>query len=827
LFLRPLLWCAAAFAAGLTPGWPDLGLRCYQVLAGAALAGALLLSWLATSRSSLRFATMLVMSGFCCAGGLARLASERVEPDQILSLLRQHPSQLGEGVDVSGRLVSWSLARNGRKGEADALLLTLDLDRLRLGRVRLPARGRIRLRAPAAAALTSGDGRLVRGASVEAFARLQLPRRYANPGSFDYPLYLKVRGIQGVGSVKSSRLLKIGAPDRASLATLLMRKIDHLRLLILGQLRDAFPQSPAGDRARDVAAALLLGERVGIRAEDLAALQEAGLSHLLAVSGFNVAVLAALVFFTLRCARMPSRGAALAAIPALGFYLALNREESSVARAVVMAVAYLAGRLIWRRPDLLNTLGLSALCILIPSPLQLHDAGFQLTFAATFSLILLTPGIARAMRVAGGKGRLAGWSRGILAVSLAALVGTLPLAVMHFHRVTPGALPANVVGGPLMAAAFVMVIALEIVQPFSATAGAALARAVAWAVEGTFLWADLIRSTPAMSYPRAYPGMLACPLYYAGLLVWAALGPGRPRRRLLALGTAVGSAIWLAIPFDTRPAPGGLRLTMLDVGQGDATLVETPAGERILVDAGGVSRGEFDVGERVVSPAMWHLGISSLDFLVVTHEDVDHAGGAAAIVKNFSPREVWLPVRLGPRSDRGGVGRLLAALRRMEIPVREMSRGDRVELRGAEIEVLHPPRSSHGTVKDKDNELSLVLRIRSGGRGALLAADIGTRSEADIGALDVRSDFLKVSHHGSRSATSPPFLEKVRPRVAGISSGPNNRFGHPDPVLLDRLGRAGARVCRTDLCGGFDVTLGPGPGGGTRLSPSCALASGR
>ena len=273
------------------------------------------------------------------------------------------------------------------------------------------------------------------------------------------------------------------------------------------------------------------------------------------------------------------------------------------------------------------------------------------------------------------------------------------------------------------------------------------------------------------------PGWVAVTCYAGGLaslLVWRV---GRDRevsraRAWLLLGAAllalaVGVAAWPLV----RPADGLLRLTILDVGQGDAIVVETPDGRALLIDAGSGGPMRLDAGERVVAPFLWNRGILRLAGLAVTHDDSDHAGGAGAVRRLFR--------------DRRGVDR-------GESPTTR-------RFGGAELAAL-PSTAVNGW---RRNEAALVLRIDMGLASFLLTSDIGIPRERELTTAGARLDsmVLKVAHHGSRSSTSSEFLRTVGPRLAAISVGARNAYGHPDAGVVARLSEAGAQIYRTDRDG--------------------------
>lgn len=817
---RPLFWCAGAFAAGVASGGSILPPAALVQAAATLLAGSLALALRARTTPVLRSAGALAAGGFLLAGCLAVRAEGQPDPAGIATLLARHPALFDGGVDLEGTLprppaTRATSPREGRSAHERTQLL-VDLRRVRLARRWVPVSGRVRLTLP-------GDGSpreeplMRRGSLIEAFARLSLPRRYGNPGSFDFPRFLQARRIAAIGTIKSARLLRERPGAAAPPVTRLLVTIDSLRDALLDRNAASFGKGERPARARGVAAALLLGERDDLGPGEMTLLQETGLSHLLAVSGFNVAVLAGMIYLLARAAGWHGRRAALLAIPSLLIYLLLNREETSVVRAVTMAVVLLAGRLSWRRPDALNGVGLAALVILARDPSQLHDPGFQLTFVATLSL--LAGAVPLAERMAGRRpGGVRRRGAQALAVSLVAAAGTLPLTILHFHRVTWVAVASNLIAGPLMAAAFVLAVALQVVGLVSDGAAHLAALAITRLVDATFLVAETARSIPWASWRRPDPpGALiaACYLAMAGALVTT-----RRRWTAACLVLAGAATVLLILPLDTRRRPEGLRVTAIDVGQGDAILVETSAGFRMLVDAGGTSGDDFDLGERVVSPALWRMGIATIDRLVITHPDADHAGGAVSVLRNFRPAEVWIPP--GTASSSEVMRRLADRTLQEGAALREIAGGRAACLPGARLSVLGPPADPRPA---PDNDVSLVLEIRAGGRGVLLMGDAGQRVEPALDPRPGPADLLKTGHHGSRDATGAGLLRLTRPRVALVTCGWRNRFGHPHPEVLARLRAAGARVCRTDLHGMVEVELLGGSARATRLGESCALAS--
>jgi competence protein ComEC len=458
-----------------------------------------------------------------------------------------------------------------------------------------------------------------------------------------------------------------------------------------------------------------------------------------------------------------------------------------VARAAWMGAVLVAGRCLDLDADLANLLGLAALLVVVERPSAVGDVAFQLSFAATLGIVLLTPVLVRRAPVLPLRLELA------LAASLAAQLALAPLLLAHFQRLAPAALLLNLAAVPLSSAVLLAGTVVASCPPAWATAQR-FAGDMAWlAAHALLRSADPVRLVPALDVRLPPPPVWAVTLFVCGLIGLAA---GRWTRAAVAL-TAVGS---LALVLGRRPpAPdGALHLAVLDVGQGDCLVIRTPAGHIWLVDAGGSSDGRFDVGEAVVAPYLWRLGVRSIAGIVVTHAHPDHAGGVPFVLRTFDVGEVWEGPR--PRRD-GGYERLDAALRAAAVGRRAVRRGVHADWDGVDVDVLGPAGGPPPWRTRNDD--SVVLSLRLGAVRMLLTGDIESRAEEGLAAGPVA--VLKVPHHGSRSSSTAPFLARTAPAVAVISVGRRSRFGHPHPEVVQRYLGRGCRLFRTDRDG--TVTL--------------------
>ncbi len=638
------------------------------------------------------------------------------------------------------------------------------------------------------------------GDLVRMSARLGPPRMFRNPGAFDYSSYLRARGIDLVGTAKSPRLIQVLSGRADVLAAL----PSMARGSLVSTLRRA--AGDADDRTVPFLAALLIGERDDLSPEFQDRLIRAGVYHIVALSGFNVALIVGLAALALRLLPLSPRTRRVLLALCVLLYWGAVRSSGSIARAALMCLLSLGGAVQGRRVRGKDAIGTASVLIVGSNPAWIFDPGFQLSVAATLGLLLLvTPGASGTADdpSPGGPGRLrvgvSGVMRlisGSLKVSAAALLSTALVSARHFQALTPVAVLANLFAVPIAALLLVLGLLVCAIEPLCHPVAIGLmdlARVLvfllerATAVVATPAWCSFFVLPPPVWLVLLGQAAIAVARYGGAWLRWAAL-------LFLTL------AITLTAVAGRAPAPSGrLEVVALDVGQGDALLVQFPGGPTMLIDAGGFARSRFDVGSKVVAPALRSLGLLRIDILAITHAHRDHLGGAAAIVRSFSPGAVWLgrmPV------DDPAVEEIEELAREGGGAVVFPRRGARIVLGGARLDVLNPGGGVEGTGPARNDD-SLVLRLSFGGHGVLLTGDLEAALETTL--LDERrelgADLLKVGHHGSRTSTTEPFLRMVAPKFGVISVGATNPWGHPDAEVLGRLRGAGVEVYRTDRDG--------------------------
>jgi competence protein ComEC len=774
------------------------------VLALAALAAA----WRGYARRSDRAAFLAVLAAVAACGA-ARLALH----DRAYRANALYRYEAGDYVEVSGRL-----ARSpGRDLDRD--LLFIDVRTIGARGEERRVRGRLMLAVPFARGTRPRFDGLV-GDRVRASVRLSSGASFRNFGLFSYERYLQGIGVHRRAATKSSLLVERTAPSPPASPR---GRISSVRRAIQAELERRFPApdgrdiSPAGA----VLEALLLGEDGRLDEATVENLRETGLYHLFAISGGHIAIVAGLLFALFRLVRMSRRASSLALGAFLVFYTLLVEGRPSVLRATLMTLAVLAGRLLWKDVHILNTIAASAFVLLLANPSSLFDAGFQLTYAATLTIILFTPPLLRRLP------RLPLKLTELALLSVTAALGAGPIIARSFNRVSLSSLLLNLAAVPLVG---LIMGAGYAYLPFAA----AFPGLAAWPAAGLGALVEVFRRVahaldafPFLSFRVPTPPAAVLAGYFAGLGSLL-VRPRRRGQRAAALAFFIAFMLVIAVaPF--RPASPDLKVTLIDVGQGESILVEFPGRRVMLIDGGGLAGTPFDVGERVVSPVLWRKGIRRIDTLVLTHAHPDHLGGLIAVARNFRIGELWEGRR---GADEGLYAAFTRALR-PKVVRRRVGRGDRSQEGPVTIEVLHPALGPAAAAGAASNEDSLVIRMAFGSVSFLFMADTGAATERELlgtanagrdsprsGTVPLHATVLKAGHHGSAASTSPELLAAVRPRLVLVSAGQGNTYGFPAPAVLARCREAEAEVLRTDLDGAVEVRTD-----GRRLRVRTAVSS--
>ena len=631
--------------------------------------------------------------------------------------------------------------------------------------------------------------------------RLKRPHGFYNPGGFDYEAWLLERGARATGHVRSGAQRLDAEFMRPMDAVHRLR--EAVRERFVGVLGDA-PYS-------GILVALVIGDQRGIPPMQWEVFRRTGVAHLVAISGMHISLVAALVggslgwlwrrfpWLMLRC---PVRKAqALAAVLAGTSYALLAGLGIPVQRALLMLLVVVIALYRGRAIVPSRVMALALVVVLAVDPWACLSGGFWLSFGAVAAIGF----------VLGGRRAAANAWVAALRIQLAVTLALIPLLVLLFQSLPLLSPLANAVAIPLVSFIVTPLVLLAAISQ--------LEFPLLWAHQATAWMMQWLEWLAA--FEPGYWRQSAPPLWLGVLAVLAVAGAMLPRGtpgRLAALAVVAGLLAWPA----ARPPSGSFVARVLDVGQGLAVHVQT-AKHDLLFDTGPPFGAHADAGSRVVLPYLNALGVGGLDALVLSHDDSDHAGGANSIATALKVRRWWA-------SDTGSVARRVVTA--VAAPVHPCISGEHWVWDGVSFRFLHPGgETSVVPGKRHNNDQSCVLRIANASGALLLLGDVEAAGEAALrlrhGDAGLAADVLVSAHHGSRSSSSPVFVEATLPEAVIHSAGHRNAFGHPHPEVWARWAAAGARNWRTDSQGAIEVVFDASPEAGADSDAGVRLSAQR
>jgi len=776
----PLFLPLAAYMAGIYSAG-SLGLQLYSWLP--AFLFVPFLASLAKGRRTIAVCSILVM--VFCLGNRALnpllssqaefLSSIKLYSDskvQLEGLVKDRPEPYGDGCRLNIQIVSAISAGNV-----------------------VPLAGMLQLK------VKQGIPKLLTGDRVRFIAKINEPRLLGLPGEFDYPSYLKFKGIAATSFVKSSTdVLLLPGTD----GFLFKRWLDRHAALISSYILETVPGVEGG-----ILEALLVGNTGHIPQDIKDEYSRTGVNHILSISGFHVGIIALfLVQIIIAISRLFPvvllhlnfrRCAQLLAMPVVVYYLLLSGAAPATVRSVLMLAVYLVALFLEREQNPVNSLVLAALAILAVLPSAMYDLSFQFSFLALWGIVVLTPLVLDYQCEASHM-----LFRNIalfFTVSLAAILATLLPVAYYFHQISITGLISNFIIVPLLGYGAVVVgfigVALLPVLPIVSMFSLKFCGFLATISNHVVHQLDRIPVVPVY-------GISSLEIWFFIFAMVAITFVSRPGGKLLIFSIAVIISIGTYQLHGVRRT-SGFRVDFLSIGQGDSALVSFDNGKTMLIDGGGALwESGFDVGDKLLLPALRTMGITRIDYMVLSHPHPDHIKGLVAVGANLPVGEFW---ESGKGEGIDDYDQLKTVLAEHKVPVYTVgSVTAPINIGKAVVSFLAPDlhSGSDSYVGDDDlNETSLVFRIDYGRTSVLFTGDIGV--PAELGLLEhpapLKSTVLKVPHHGSRHSALPEFFAAVSPQYAVISAGWKNSFHLPASDTLTELGTVGAVTYRTDLDG--------------------------
>ena len=623
--------------------------------------------------------------------------------------------------------------------------------------------------------------------------RLRRPHGTLNRHGYDFEAFALEQNIRATGYIRVQKAAPEANRKRDDFVGGFNAQVNRLRYQIRDRMNLALKDKPY----RGVLVALAIGEQNAIPADEWKVFWRTGVGHLISISGLHITMVASLVYvlsfrvwarIPVLALRLPAQRAAVAAgaFAALSYSLIAGFSVPTQ-RTLFMLSAVAIALWIGRATSATRILSWALLAVLVFDPWAVLAPGFWLSFGAVASIFYVTSHRA---------GQLSSM-KGAALTQVAVTLGLLPMTLALFQEVSLVSPIANAFAIPLVSLVVVPITLAGAVLPFDFLLTLAH-EIMAWCY-AALAW---LAGTPSAVWQSHAPQPWTVVLALIGC-AWMLLPRGVAPRWL---GGAFVLPMFLILP--ATPLPGEVWITVLDVGQGLATVVRT-ANHTLVYDTGPRYSPDADSGNRIVVPYLRGEGIRVLDALIVTHADEDHAGGAKSIIDTRNPK--WVMTSMDRTNDKN-IETLKNATEIIRCDTRDNWHWD-----GIDFDILHPTKDDYAEENRKTNDLGCVLKIIAPGGTVLMTADIEKKSETELIERNVndpealKADVLVAPHHGSKTSSTDAFLNAVKPKIALIPVGYRNRFRHPHPDVMARYAERGIKVYRTDQAGALTIKLGAAP----------------
>ncbi len=650
-------------------------------------------------------------------------------------------------------------------------------------------------------------------------AQLTPPYRYSNPGSFDYPAFLAARNIYITGRIRS-----VNHVSTLQTTPSWLHNAVYFPENIRSRLQNLINTSVSPEHA-GIYKALLIGDRSGVSPATLENFKASGCLHILAISGLHMSLLAATLFFCCYWSAKRSEWlmlhfsakklALIITIPPLCGYALIAGAQTPVLRSLIMVLVFILAFCSNRKHSPFTTLSFAALLILLLNPLSLFTVSFQLSFAAVASLILILPHLKTIAATeqdskTGGKqmiSRISHWICAAFFISMAATIGTAPLLIHAFHRISTVGPLANLLVEPLLCfwslPLGLLAAPLSLISPRAATQ---LLQIGEYGVSGAVMAADFFSSFSFTTLWFATPSIIVIFLYYAALSLFFT---DISRKKSLSIFLATCLLFFFPWQMAADRLQESSEITFLDVGQGSSTFLALPGGQKLIIDGGGNASPRFNAGRQIIAPYLWQRGITAIDAIVITHPDSDHYNGIPFLLKRFHPKTLWINGESGHNQEYED---LLKLAQKLGTDVRTADRGINI-LQREDIRLTNlgnPYMEGDHQLQPKtlsSNDTSLILRFQSTGLSCLFPGDISRRVEHVLVLTNkpLQTRFLLSPHHGSKTSNSEEFLRAVAPQQIIVSAGRFHPRTFPSTQLRQYCQKAGIPLLTTAENGAISI----------------------
>ena len=667
------------------------------------------------------------------------------------------------------------------------------------------------------------DINLKYGDKIYIKAEYTKPSTKRNFGGFDYSNYLK--SINVYGALKAEKINKI-SENNLNIISLLSNKV---KLKISDNINKLMTE-----KYSSIFLGLILGDTKNIDETIQDSFKVANISHVLAISGMHITYIILGVELILK-KPTGKRKTRIVTLFILIIYMFITGFSPSIVRASIMGILVIISKLIYRKNDIYTSISFSLLILLIYNPFLVTNVGLQLSYLGTIGIIVFNKNIYNFFRNIKIKNKkikyrinrkiilLVDNIKQILSVTFSAQIMILPILLYHFNMLGIyffiSNLLVSIIIGPLIIIGFICVIisflSIEIAKFFSGI--------VLLGIK-TLIFISEVSNLPFSKIYIPTPKIWQIVIYYIFILftniIYKAFSKRNPnyteirvknifalikykfnenKRRIIKI-----ISFFLIIVFIYNIIPKNLKIHFVDVGQGDCTFIVTTFNKTVLIDGGGSTSKEYNVGKSVVLPYILDRGFTKIDYLFISHFDQDHSLGCAKIIENLTVSNLILNKQL---EENDIYKHIVSIAKQKKVNLIYVKAGDVITLNGVKIKILHPQEKL--IAENSINNNSIVFKLEYKSFSILFTGDIENIAEEVILSknINLKADILKVAHHGSKTSSSQRFIEAVSPKIALIGVGKNNMFGHPNREVIERLQSYGTKIYRTDECGEISIMV--------------------
>lgn len=617
-----------------------------------------------------------------------------------------------------------------------------------------------------------------------------------NYGGFDYSLYLKTKKIYGTFESHNTKVISKDATGKMSQAVHIIRRY----------IKNILEEKLENDEAY-LAKGVIIGDKNNLSNEIKEDFKNASLTHMIAISGTHFSYIILIMTYINNIIKRKRMGQVLTIIVIL-LFMYITGNTASVIRSGTMAIMIIIASILHKRPDVWNNIAISLLIQILNNPYIIFDIGFQLSYGGVIGILTFYKKISKIL-LKDKKTKIT-YILNTISVTISANIFIMPIILIHFNTMSLSFIISNLIASPILGLVIIMTLILiftslilkSLINPF-------------WKILNILLKIFIAITSICANLPlsKIYvptPKLILIILFYSIVLIINKLSIKEKYKivkRYLISSLIIIVLLNFIVPILTSKR-NSLEINFIDVGQGDSTLIRVN-NKNILIDGGGsLDSNNFDTGEKILFPYLLDRGIYAIDYVIVSHFDADHCQGLEYVMKNMKVKHAIIS-GLGQESNEYNTFINLA--KKQNTKIIYVKKGDIIKIKDATIEILYP--NNEKIVENPKNNNAIVCKVEWRKFSILFTGDIEEKAERKIlqmyeNDLEIlKSSILKVGHHGSKTSSTEEFIQAVNPKIALIGVGKNNKFGHPNSGVIERLEKIGCKIYRTDRKGEITIKM--------------------